>query len=138
MSRAAGTVPVIVPVIAPVLVPVIVLMLCGSTVAADVIDGEELIDPTRPFYFEVTAGGDAAAADLLRGVVPAGFDISFIRASESSPLAIINEQRVTLGDVIGGATVVAIDRSGVTLLINEAEQRINLYSDGVKSPARNR
>jgi hypothetical protein len=121
-----------------VILPVLVLILCGGKVAADVIDGEELVDPTRPFYFEVSANGETEALRRLRNAAPVSYDISFIRASDSSPVAIINEQRVTLGDVIGGATVVAIDRSSVTLLINEEEQRINLYSDSVKSPARNR
>lgn len=126
MSRAVG------------ILPAVVLILCAGKVAADVIDGEELVDPTRPFYFEATAGGNVEGSEPFRNVVSASYEISFIRASDSSPMAIINQQRVTLGDVIGGATVITIDRNGVTLLINEEEQRINLYSGSVKSPARNR
>ena len=116
----------------------LVLTLGGGKVAADVIDGEELVDPTRPFYFEVAASGETEALLDLRSAAVVRYDLSFIRASDSSPVAIINGQRVTLGDVIGDATVVAIDRSSVTLLINEEERRISLYSYSVKSPVRNR
>ena len=101
---------------------------------AELIDGEELVDPTRPFFFS-ESNPDEGMVELIRTVVPASFDISFIRASDTSPMAVINDQRVTIGDVIGGAQVVAIDRSGVTLLINDQERRISLYSTDVKAPS---
>ena len=75
--------------------------------------------------------------ELFRTVVPASYDVSFVRAGSSSPMAVINEQRVTIGDVIGGALVTAIDRNGVTLLINDEERRVTLYATNVKSPAAN-
>lgn len=109
------------------------LAIFGSgQIAADVIDGEELVDPTRP----VLAGNvndSALIQELIRNVVPASYDVSFIRAGSSSPLAVINRQRVTIGDIIGGAEVKAIDRSGVTLLIGDEERRIGLYDVSVKT-----
>ena len=103
----------------------------GQT-AADVIDGEELADPTRPFTLSNTSDS-SLVQELIRNVVPASYDLSFIRASGSAPMAVINQQRVTIGDIIGGAEVIAIDRSGVTLLIGEEERKISLYDVSVKT-----
>lgn len=107
--------------------------LITSTAFADVIDGEELVDPTRPFSINIRVQQDTGIADPSRTVVPSSYDVSFIRASDTSPIAIVNNQRVTLGDMVGGAEVFAIDRNGVTLLINDEEQRITLYRSNVKS-----
>lgn len=102
---------------------------------ADVIDGEELVDPTRPFYLESSGQSDQFPEEPSRDLVPGSFDVSFVRISGSSAMAIVNSQRVTIGDVIGGATVVAIDRGGVTLMVDEQEQRVNMYRSDIKVPA---
>ena len=102
---------------------------------ADVIDGEELVDPTKPLFALSESQEPADLTDLYRTVVPASFDISFIRASSENPMAVINSLQVTLGDVIGGATVAKIDRDSVTLLINDEERIISLYKTSVKSAA---
>lgn len=107
-------------------------VLASGQLVAEVIDGEELVDPTRPVSIE-NIDDSALVQDLIRNVVPASFDLSFIRAGSASPMAVINRQRVTIGDIIGGAEVVAIDRNGVTLLVNNAERRISLYDVSVKS-----
>lgn len=116
-----------------------VLLVSGLTtlVSADIIDGEDLVDPTRPFF--ANAGSDNNSnLDLIRTVVPASYDLTFIRAGSSAPIAVINNQQVTIGDVIGGAVVLEIDRSSVTLLINNAERRISLYGTNIKAPVRER
>jgi len=99
---------------------------------ADVIDGEELVDPTRPFQFAAVSD-DASILDLIRTVVPSSYDLSFIRAGGDKPIAVINQLQLTIGDVIGGAEVIVIDRGGVTLRVNNEEQRVNLYGVSVKS-----
>lgn len=48
-------------------------------------------------------------------------------------MAVINQQQLTIGDEIGGAEVIDIDRSGVTLRVDNEEQRISLYGVNVKS-----
>lgn len=106
--------------------------LVSGQAAADVIDGEELADPTRPFALSI-ASDSSLVQELIRNVVPASYDLSFIRASGSAPMAVINQQRVTIGDIIGGAQVKAIDRSGVTLLIGDEERKISLYDVSVKT-----
>ncbi|PCJ22363.1 MAG: hypothetical protein COA96_14740 [SAR86 cluster bacterium] len=103
-----------------------------GTVSADVIDGEELVDPTRPFA-AIISSNDTGILDLLRTVIPSSYDLSFIRAGGSSSIAVINDQRVTVGDTIGGAEVLAIDYGGVTLLVNNVERRISLYDTIIKS-----
>ncbi len=108
-----------------------------ALVFADQIDGEELVDPTRPLFFSMApeSEGSSAVMNMIRNVLPSSFEVSFIRASSTSPMAVVNSERVTIGDSIGGASVVAIDRSSVTLSVNGEERRISLYGDSVKSPA---
>lgn len=112
---------------------IILLGFAAGNVHADLIDGEELRDPTRPLFVRAqeTSG---EVLNMIRNVVPASYDLSFVRASSSSPIAVINSERVTVGDVIGGATVVAIQRSSVTLSVNGEERVITLYDQSIKSP----
>lgn len=117
------------------LLTVMLGLLVSSVTFADVIDGEELVDPTRPIFVNRSSPvEDDAVLDMIRRVVPSSYDVSFVRASSSAPMAVINDQRVTIGDTIGGATVVAIDRNGVTLSINSEERRISLFGTSVKTP----
>lgn len=106
----------------------------ASNVHADLIDGEEFRDPTRPLFVRTQQVADGEVLSMIRNVVPSSYDLSFVRASSSSPIAVINSERVTIGDVIGGATVVAIERSSVTLSVNGEERVISLYGESVKSP----
>ena len=108
------------------------LVLLIQSVSADIIDGEELADPTRPL-FASAANDEIDIAEVYRNVVPASFEIDFIRAGSDNPIAVINGVQVTLGDVIGGATVARIDRDSVTLLVNGQENEISLYKTSVKS-----
>lgn len=123
----------------PVLRSVLLItsLLAGGSVLADVIDGEELADPTRPLMLVGTGSDatDSSVADMIRAVVPSSYDVSFVRASSTSPIAVINDQRVTIGDQVGGATVVAIDRNSVTLSINDQERRISVFGRDIKTPA---
>ena len=110
----------------------------ASGVAADVIDGEELIDPTRPLLVEQEAVPEEESGgsllDMFRAATATEFEVTFVRASSRSPMAIVNDQRVTVGDVISGATVVAIDRNSVTMEVDGLQQEISLYTTNVKSP----
>ena len=114
------------------IITLLVSVLLAGTSMADVIDGEELVDPTRPFQF-TAVNDDASILDLIRTVVPSSYDLSFVRAGGDNPIAVINQQQLTIGDVIGGAEVIVIDRGGVTLRVNNEEQRVSLYGVSVKS-----
>ena len=110
-----------------------VILACAffaNSVDAEIIDGENFIDPTRPFFAIQTS---ETVPDLIRSVIPIGYELTFIRAGSSSPMAVINNRQVTIGDVINNALVVAIERSSVTLLISGEERRIDLYGS-VKAP----
>lgn len=120
------------------LVPGWVLAQPESPSATQTIDGEVLRDPTRPFAVaRISRAGAEGAADSSR-LLPAGlfarnnFNVTFIRDGGTSPMAVINEQRVTIGDLVGGATVVAISSAGVTLSINGLEQVITTFGPTVK------
>ncbi len=108
-------------------------------VTADVIDGENLIDPTRPLFFSlsetVPAGVDVSG--LISNVSASSWDVSFIRASGARPMAVVNSERVTIGDLIGGAEVIEIDRNSVTLLVNDEETRISIFDTALKSQVQN-
>lgn len=110
---------------------ILLLFFAASSAKADLIDGEELVDPTRPLFIG-RGDSDTDVLTMIRNVVPASYDLSFIRAG-SSPIAVINSERVTIGDSVGGATVTDISRSSVTLSINGNERVISLYGDSIKS-----
>ena len=103
--------------------------------SADIIDGEDLSDPTRPRGMSADAVAEVSAGPRL-DFFAANYNVTFVRASATSPVAIINDQRVTLGDQLGEAEVVAIDRSSVTLRIANQERRISIFDTQVKTVAR--
>lgn len=112
-----------------------VSVLLASTSMADVIDGEALVDPTRPFQVTAVDNGNLIV-DLVRTDVLSNYDLSFVRAGGDHPIAVINQQQLTIGDVIGDAEVIVIDRGGVTLSVNDEEHRVSLYGVSVKSNAK--
>lgn len=101
---------------------------------ADVIEGENLVDPTRPLLAGSASPQPipAVLSDSMDGAA-ASFQVSFIRASGTNPVAIVNNQRVTIGDSIGGAEIVAISRNRVTLLIDEQEQVLSIFDTALKA-----
>lgn len=119
---------------------IIVLMLALPLPGiAEVIDGEDFTDPTRPLFLGPASGAasDIDVSAFISNVIPSSWDVSFIRASGSAPMAVVNNERVTIGDSVGGAQVVEIDRNGVTLLINEEERRISIFDTAIKARAQN-
>ncbi|MES3007222.1 MAG: hypothetical protein V4751_05570 [Pseudomonadota bacterium] len=134
-----------------------VLALAGaSVVSAELFGEEELRDPTRPVSVRVAADGSflfglmdalggfgndlrggiedlgSLGVGALEGIVSTGYNVSFIRTGGERPVAMINEQLVGLGDVIGEATVVNIEADSVTLLVNGQEQRVSSFAAPVK------
>ena len=72
------------------------------------VQAEELQDPTRPSYATVGASPNEpqAAASLV---------LNAIRLSPGQRRAMINNRTVRVGERVGDARVVAIDRGGVRL-----------------------
>lgn len=106
---------------------------------AEVIDGEDFVDPTRPLFVSSVSSttSDIDVSGFIGRVIPSSWDVSFVRASGLTPMAIVNSERVTIGDSVGGAQVLEIDRNGVTLLINEEERRISVFDTAIKARAQN-
>ncbi len=117
---------------------VLVLML-GSVVRAENIDGEELRDPTKPADAMLPASGQNQGGLLsglfnnAAGLLGGGYTVSFIRAGGSEPVAMINERLVKMGDTIGDAEVIAIDADSVSLRVNGIVQRVSSFDGSLKS-----
>jgi glucose/arabinose dehydrogenase len=106
-----------------------------QTQAAQSFDGEMLRDPTRPFAAtnsNLTSPGNAMEDVVSRALPRSNFKVTFVRDGGSSSMAVINDQRVMIGDLIGGATVVAISSAGVTLSVNGSEQVLTAFGPTVK------
>ncbi len=140
-----------------VLTATIVVLSSVSMASAELFGDEELRDPTRPASVRVAADGSflfglmdalggfgdglrtglddlgALGAGALGEMVSSGYTVSFIRTGGERPVAMVNQQLVAPGDVIGEATVVSIDADGVTLLVNGQEQRVSNFVAPVKA-----
>lgn len=94
------------------------------------IDGEYFRDPTQPAAVTQAAreslGVSAAAAT--------NFTVNFVRSGGSSPMAVINQQRLQIGDRIEGALLTDIRPGSVVLSINGFEQEISVFQQSVRRP----
>ncbi len=112
------------------------VLLHGAAVQAEIIDGEELRDPTRPADATLPRNGQNLLTGLFNnaaGLLGSGYTVSFIRAGGSEPVAMINEQLVKAGDMIGDVEVVAIHADSVSLRVNGVVQRVSSFDASVKS-----
>jgi hypothetical protein len=102
------------------------MLLSSFSAQADLIDGEELVDPTMPF-------GARIGISAPPGNAGANYKVSFIRAGGNAPVAVINEQQVSVGDLVDGAQVTAIERDQVTLLVSNERVAIRLFQQNSKT-----
>lgn len=93
---------------------------------ADRIDGEELVDPTRPYGISDETPAPRASQR---------YEVQFIRAGGDGSVAVVNNKRVKVGELIDDALVLAISRDRVTLLINGQEVEVRLNEGITKIPA---
>lgn len=119
---------------------VIALVLPSFNVSAEIFEGEELKDPTRPVGASLSNGieGEGFLADLFgsaTSLLNSNYKVTFIRAGGTTPVAMINERLVKTGDMIGEAEVISIDAQSVSLRINGAIQRVTSYSNTMKTQA---
>lgn len=94
-------------------------------------DDELLVDPTAPLFAPTgdTTGGELLPA--LAGFVR--FELSSILIREDDRVAVVNAQRVRVGDSIGSARVTAIDPGSVTIRVDGEQQTLQLYRDSIKT-----
>jgi hypothetical protein len=106
--------------------------LLSTVVRAASLDDELLVDPTAPLFADaapVTAGGNLLP--VLAGFVR--YELSSILIREEDRVAVVNAQRVRVGDSIGSARVTAINPGSVTIRVDGEQQTLQLYRDSIKT-----
>lgn len=94
-------------------ITICILMLTGVSANA------ELSDPTRPSYALPDSGNQTATAVL---------HVSAVFISGDRKVAVVNGQRVRVGETIGGATVSGIDRKKVSFVRGDRTFTVSLLS----------
>ncbi len=90
--------------------------------------GEVLQDPTKPQLWN-------APAQVVSQDREASFKLSYIVSSGKEKRAMINNRKVTVGDVISGATVESINSDSVYLLYKGKQKELRMNK--VKGITRN-
>ncbi len=92
------------------------VLLCSSSIYtyADTL----LADPTKPSRLVAYAKSS--------NIEQPTYKVSWLRTGNKNNMAVVNGQRVQVGDSVDGATVLSIARSGVTLDVGNKKQLISL------------
>jgi hypothetical protein len=111
-----------------VLVLLIVLCAAGLVCAED---AAALRDPTRPSGWQIQPPGEGADGDGVQELkLQATFNVGGSRS------ALVNGQRVRVGDVVAGAEVIAIRADKVVLDMNGERRELLAGVLPVKQPVR--
>ncbi len=81
------------------------LFVCLCLLTAGAAEARDFRDPTRPYSPPITA----------KAAVAKSFVVNAIFVSSRRQIAVINGQRVAVGDVVDGATVTRIEKHAITL-----------------------
>ncbi len=87
------------------------LLVCLCLLACATAQARDFRDPTRPYTPPVA----------VRAAVAKSFVVNAIFVSSRRQIAVINGQRVAVGDVVDGATVTRIEKHEITLDANGRE-----------------
>ncbi|MFT5321217.1 MAG: hypothetical protein ACI934_001365 [Pseudohongiellaceae bacterium] len=98
---------------------------------AELVNGEEMVDPTAPFFLR--ANGDAAIANTSLITTFDNYEVSSILIRSNLKMAIINSQRVSEGDRVGNAEVVNIESNVVTINLDGELKELKLHGGSVKT-----
>lgn len=95
-------------------------------------DVESLRDPTRPLNF---MPGEESTGTLIEGLenVFSSFRLNSVLIRDQDRIAVINDQRVRVGDQVGRATVTGIDNTRVVLDVDGEARVLELYGAPVKT-----
>ncbi len=93
---------------------------------------EVLVDPTRPLDLRLLSGEVSINEEGGVVLLPV-FNLNSVLIREGSRLAVVNEQRVAVGDSVNGAVVTAIDNDGVTLNVGGAALNIKLHESSIRT-----
>jgi len=101
-----------------------------GALAVGAVAATPLHDPTRPSGWQATQ----AMTDLRPGQGPAALRLQGVFSHSGVRTAMISGRRVAVGDVVGGAQVVAIGNNKVTLVRDGRTIELAAYAGQVKSP----
>jgi hypothetical protein len=105
-------------------------------------DDELLVDPTVPlsiaFSTSDTDRNDDTDGSSLFGLFGAftSYELGSILIRAEDRVAVINEERVRVGDKIGSAVVAAIEADHVSLNVDGEIQTLPLYENSIKTPVK--
>jgi hypothetical protein len=115
----------------------IVCWLAAAPVDASTIEinGEIYRDPTQPSWaVDVPTLGAMAVEAPPAGPDLSRLRLSFVRAGGLSPVAVINNQSYTLGDVIEGAEIREIRPGEVVFYVNGEPRVLSTATRPVRTP----
>lgn len=99
---------------------------------------ELVVDPTVPLNFVIPEGGEGngdvgigGPFDLL-GLFTS-YELSSVLIRAEDRIAVINGERVRVGDSIGSARVTAIESDHVTLNVNGKIETLERYTGSIKT-----
>ncbi|HEY0961427.1 MAG TPA: hypothetical protein VGE69_03640 [Pseudomonadales bacterium] len=111
-----------------------VLLACSVHAATQ--DDELLVDPTVPLTPAVASDATSSSDDSgilgLFGVLTS-YELSSVLIRENDRIAVINGQRVRVGESVSGARVTVIEPDHVNLNVNGTIQRVELYRNSIKT-----
>lgn len=121
-------------------VALVLLSATLSTAAASATMDDELsVDPTVPLA-RIYAGNTAAAGAEGDGFnlaeIFSTYALSSVLIRAEDRVAVINGQRVRVGDRIGGAVVAAIETDQVTLNVDGEMRTLQLYENSIRTRAK--
>jgi hypothetical protein len=105
-------------------------------------DDELLVDPTVPLSIAFSASdagsNDDSDGSGLFGLFGAftSYELNSILIRAEDRIAVINEERVRVGDKIGSAVVVAIEADHVSLNVDGEIETLPLYENSIKTPVK--
>lgn len=110
-------------------------LVAGSAIAAETND-ELLVDPTVPLSISmaITTQTDSANSGLLDLLGTfSSYELSSVLVRGEDRIAVINGQRVRVGDSVGAARVTAIEPGRATLNVNGKIETVELYGTSIKT-----
>ena len=124
MSRLSVTRPMKVE-----LLLLVTLVMLAATARAELVNGEDLIDPTAPFLLRA----DSNSPLLNVFATFNNYEVSSILIRPNLRLAVVNSQRVRVGDNIGNAEIVNIEQDRVTINLEGETRELMLHGGSIKT-----
>lgn len=96
---------------------------------SEMVNGEDLVDPTAPFLLRADSNMPLINAFALFN----SYEVSSILIRSDMRIAVVNSQRVRIGDRVGNADILSIESDRVTISLNGETRDLMLHGSSVKS-----